>query len=192
MSFIDRISARNRALSHLGLPLSATTDEVRSAYRSIALKTHPDHDGDPEAFKAATEAYRFLRQAGETDLVPVGGRVRTARRPSVQTVEHEVGESTRDACARLFEALPEDATRQIPRAIRRHGRNVTFVLGAPASQGVNYVSVPAGAFIDGRRPHPRLLEVAAEDLAGNIYVLPEDRLEELFPGMRSVRVEFAA
>lgn len=48
----------------LGIPEDATEQQIRAAYRRIALRCHPDRSkGDPEAeslFHEATEAYRIL------------------------------------------------------------------------------------------------------------------------------------
>ena len=44
----------------LGVDKSATQDEIKSAYRKLAKKYHPDNKetGDAEKFKEASEAYR--------------------------------------------------------------------------------------------------------------------------------------
>lgn len=32
----------------LGVPKTATTDEIKKAFRKLALRAHPDKGGDPE------------------------------------------------------------------------------------------------------------------------------------------------
>ena len=44
----------------LGLPPSATADEIRTRYRELAMVAHPDHGGDPTVFRLLNEAYDVL------------------------------------------------------------------------------------------------------------------------------------
>ena len=55
--------------SRLGLSEDATQSQIKSAYRKLALKFHPDHNpGDKEAeekFKKILEAYEILNELGD-------------------------------------------------------------------------------------------------------------------------------
>lgn len=44
----------------LGIKRSASHDEVKAAFRTLAKKHHPDHGGDTETFKKISEAYSTL------------------------------------------------------------------------------------------------------------------------------------
>ena len=44
----------------IGVPKSATEQEIKKAYRKKALKEHPDKGGDPDKFKEITAAYEVL------------------------------------------------------------------------------------------------------------------------------------
>lgn len=46
----------------LGVHVSATTDDVKRAYRKLAVQHHPDKGGDPDTFRNITEAYEVLRE----------------------------------------------------------------------------------------------------------------------------------
>lgn len=57
----------------LGVAPRATPDEIKSAYRRLARRHHPDVNGDPLIFKQANEAYEVLsdpekRRAYEENL----------------------------------------------------------------------------------------------------------------------------
>tara|TARA_B110000238_G_C15993823_1_gene381386 strand:- start:48 stop:872 length:825 start_codon:yes stop_codon:yes gene_type:complete len=47
----------------LGLTKSATAAEIKSAYRKLAAKNHPDKGGDPEKMQSINEAYDTLGDA---------------------------------------------------------------------------------------------------------------------------------
>jgi len=44
----------------LGVEQSATAEEIKRAYRSLAMKHHPDRGGNPNTFKNINEAYDVL------------------------------------------------------------------------------------------------------------------------------------
>jgi curved DNA-binding protein len=46
--------------SVLGVDKSASQEHIKSAYRKLALKYHPDHGGDEEKFKKLNEAYSII------------------------------------------------------------------------------------------------------------------------------------
>ena len=49
--------------ARLGVGREASEDEIKKAYRKLALKHHPDKGGDPEQFKQFAEAYAVLSDA---------------------------------------------------------------------------------------------------------------------------------
>lgn len=44
----------------LGVQKGSSKDEIKKAYRKLAMKEHPDKGGDPEKFKQISEAYETL------------------------------------------------------------------------------------------------------------------------------------
>lgn len=50
----------------LGLPRTATEDDIKKAYRKLAMKHHPDREGgSEEKFKEIKEAYEYLMKMGD-------------------------------------------------------------------------------------------------------------------------------
>jgi len=49
------------AYTTLNIPRTATAQEIKSTFRTLCHKHHPDHGGDPEKFREVKEAYDNLR-----------------------------------------------------------------------------------------------------------------------------------
>lgn len=92
----------------LGVGRQATVEEVRTAYRKLALKLHPDRNpGDKEAerkFKEISEAYDILSDDKKRRLYDEGGReglrgtaTRDFQDSAVETVMRAFGEIFSDA-----------------------------------------------------------------------------------------------
>jgi len=52
----------------LGVAQNATQDEIRSAFKKLAIKTHPDKGGDPEKFKEVNAAYEILSKPEKREI----------------------------------------------------------------------------------------------------------------------------
>jgi hypothetical protein len=62
------------ALVALGLGRDATRSQVQRAFRARAFACHPDHGGDPAAFRRLMEAYRLALGVAAADPAPVPAR----------------------------------------------------------------------------------------------------------------------
>jgi DnaJ-domain-containing protein 1 len=51
---------RQQALAVLGLPPSATQQQIKQRYRMLAKKYHPDMGGDPRQMQRLVAAYELL------------------------------------------------------------------------------------------------------------------------------------
>src|SRR5690349_17636679 len=81
----------------LGIKKSATQDEVRTAYRQLVLKYHPDRSKDPRAtdfFIRITEAYEILSDPPRRknyDAILSMEAARAAERPADQVRTAQYG-----------------------------------------------------------------------------------------------------
>ena len=58
--------------STLGVNRNATEDDIKKAYRKMAMKHHPDRGGDEQAFKQISEAYEILSDPQKKQMVDMG------------------------------------------------------------------------------------------------------------------------
>jgi curved DNA-binding protein len=58
--------------SALGVNKTASQDEIKSAYRKMAMKHHPDRGGDAAKFKEIEEAYRTLSDPQKKQMFDMG------------------------------------------------------------------------------------------------------------------------
>ena len=58
--------------STLGLNKNASDDEIKKAYRKMAMKHHPDRGGDEKRFKEIEEAYRTLSDPQKKQMFDMG------------------------------------------------------------------------------------------------------------------------
>jgi DnaJ family protein A protein 2 len=63
----------NKYYEVLGVPKTASADEVKKAFRKAALKAHPDKGGDPDKFKEMTVAYEVLTDPEKRKLYDAYG-----------------------------------------------------------------------------------------------------------------------
>ena len=52
---------RQQALAVLGLPPTATPQQIKRRYRSLAKRYHPDHGGDQRQMQRIIAAYELLK-----------------------------------------------------------------------------------------------------------------------------------
>lgn len=57
----------------LGVEKNATYDQIKKAYRKLALRAHPDKGGDPEKFKEITNAYETLSDKDKREIYDTHG-----------------------------------------------------------------------------------------------------------------------
>lgn len=58
--------------STLGVPRNANADEIKKAYRSMAMKHHPDRGGDEKKFKEISAAYEVLSDPQKKQMFDMG------------------------------------------------------------------------------------------------------------------------
>lgn len=61
-------SDNTRYYEILGVPKTASADDLKKAYKKAAIKNHPDKGGDPEKFKELAHAYEVLSDPEKREI----------------------------------------------------------------------------------------------------------------------------
>jgi DnaJ-class molecular chaperone len=92
----------------LGVTPNSTAEEIKKAYRKLAIQHHPDRGGDEEIFKGINEAYSVLsdsKKRREYDIV--SGHVRpTPTGPNLNSWEETFGDFFRSMRRNMEESKP--------------------------------------------------------------------------------------
>ena len=99
------MSAKRDYYEVIGVDKSASADEIKSQYRKLALKFHPDRNKSPDAqehFKEISEAYAVLSDSGKRDLYDKHGHEGVDGRYSTEDIFRGAGGNFNDIFNDLF------------------------------------------------------------------------------------------
>src|SRR5574337_1819768 len=85
------MSAKRDYYEVLGVSKASTSDEIKSQYRKLALKFHPDKNKSPDAaehFKEISEAYAVLSDSEKRKLYDTYGHSGVDGKYSTRSEEH--------------------------------------------------------------------------------------------------------
>src|SRR5207244_7435569 len=114
---MPRSSTKRDYYEVLGVTRTASDDDIKKAYRRLALQYHPDRNKAPEAterFKEATEAYQVLSDAEKRNMYDRFGHQAFDRGAGVRGVDFTnfVGLSIEDLFESFFGSAGARGARQ--------------------------------------------------------------------------------
>ncbi|EEX10003.1 DnaJ domain protein [Ruegeria lacuscaerulensis ITI-1157] len=202
MEPVDKIQAREEALQALGLDQSASSLEIRNAWREIAFHAHPDHTGgECKQFSRAKAAYDLLRKEGLTGKPQGPAR---PRRPKLKKRLIELADDAVAMCRGLLDpdralphhedmAQPQPAARDcdhVPTAVGCHGRHLTFFVETPVREGANRVALPTSILSSCHKFEGEVLSFQVKSGGAGEVIVPDSIRSRKFPGARSVTIRF--
>ena len=99
------MSAKRDYYEVLGVDKSSSPDEIKSQYRKLALKFHPDRNKSPDAqehFKEISEAYAVLSDSSKRELYDQHGHEGVDGRYSTEDIFRGAGGNFNDIFNDLF------------------------------------------------------------------------------------------
>lgn len=194
---IERITVRAQAYSILGVSRSATLDDIREAYRELAVRKNPgQHPEFTDEFARITEAYQCISEyhkklcAAETEPANVPTAPRKVS--LLNATETRFDADTRSECRALLDSDGGPGALHVATKILRRGRRLSYFVDTAIKPGLNEVAVPTGMLEDSRRVLPRIIAFESCETKGGRYELPPEQCARHFPGARAISIRFAA
>jgi hypothetical protein len=144
----------------LGVPFTASRDEIRSAYRRLARQNHPDARGDASSVRMAqiNEAWRVLSDPARRAVYDAQSRDAAARRASNGSASY--GSASNGSRQRSASSAPPRPA--IIQPIAEPGRFPWRLMLGIAVVGIAFVLVNAALTSTGKEPAPdNLMEVGS-------------------------------
>jgi len=160
----------------LGISRHALQEEVRQAYRRLALLHHPDRGGDPRHFRTVAEAYEVLGDAERRRRYDLFGELGSG--PPAPSAAHARAQHVFETAFARASAAPADASgahfgrpfAESPRAARRRTEDTVRELAVTLEE----LYTGATQHVDVQREVP--------DVAGGVQECPGCHGRGLLPG----------
>ena len=197
MSPFDRVRAKYKAKSVLGVDENASQAEIRRAYKKQVFSHHPDHeDGSDEELRAINEAYELLlRDAPKSEPVqrssikPSRVSMRTMQAPRVTVIDEVTLARGR---AILADTPTDDAADHIATVIRQEGRKLTFLVPSRLTEGRNRVAVPADVLASKTSLATKVITFRTSNAGRGQIRVPDERVKMDFSGAHEVVIQFGS
>ena len=160
----------------LGVSRDATPEQIKKAYRQLAMKLHPDVATEPDAadrFKKVAEAYEVLQDSKKRDIYdrggdPLGGGMGGGFNGGFSTGGFDF--------TNLMDAMfGGQTTSRGPRSRVRRGQDALVRLGPGTGGGRVWHHQAAAGRYGGALPALQRLRSVGRLIAGTVYDLPRPR-----------------
>ncbi len=207
MTPVEKAQAVAQAQEMLGVAAHATEVELRKAWKKLAFEMHPDRGtGTSHELANINTAYNLLKMRSRqlypnaapanspTDKGPASPRVvptQVRQRPAVSTRVTPLTELVTARCRKILNDGGETQADHVPKAMRRSGREIEYLVPSRLAKGVNRIALPVCDYSGKNRANTRKITFSASDSGSGTFTIPEHLRRDIFPGARDVRIHFA-
>ncbi len=132
----------------LGVPRTATAEELKSAYRMLARKHHPDVSGESDRFKELSQAYAILGDPERRALFDEFGEASLSVQFDPEAARRARARQDATRPARTEQRRPRQTTLDVVAQVEidaeraRAGGEIRIL--SPVTRGALTVTIPAG------------------------------------------------